>query len=70
MLHSKTPTAIIATPNAMFFHLNFKNGNARIIEIPIKCKIPNQMVSCGKIIKVAMVISMPKAKIPSPLFRK
>jgi len=68
--HKSKPATIKAKPNKTFSFLNFKKGTARIIENPIKCKTPNQTVSCGKSKKVIKVTSKPKKRIFKPLFKK
>lgn len=47
----------------------FKKGYARMIDIPMKCKIPNIMNSWGIKIHVIAVMNNPSMNILQPLFR-
>ena len=54
-------------PKKKFNFLYFKKNEPKIIEVPIKCSIPNNMKASGKVKNVTKVIKIPNVNIFKPL---
>jgi hypothetical protein len=53
------PTAMQINPRATFASFSLRNGYARTMEAPIRCSMPNTIISFDKKIQVNRVMTNP-----------